>query len=502
MPRPERVERLAVVVRALSLSMTVLVAAAGAACVSEAPGEPCTADGRCLYGYQCVSGMCEACALDQCETSQITLLSSGGGLACDREGTCVRFPPGSLLGITEVEVARTNSPNEAIGATPLSKVYAIRPASLLPLVPVEVTFRVSRQVDAREAVTIQRAIDPRGPWESLPTTRDTTQASAFTQTLGFFALGRARDAPIDPVTDGGTVVIPDGDGGTVVVMPMDPLPGITAPVAVPGNLMSLHGLAWDPMDRRMIYCDQNPGNVYMFPHYEMNAGAPNVFRAGLQSPFGAAVDPGGRILLMELGLRRIVIVDRQNQLMPFVETFQGQQLNGPVDATVGADGTVYFVDPSLGLDITGGQRQLQFNGLFRREPTQGTLTAEWQGPTTAEPRGVELSPDGRTLYLTDNASTLVAAWEVRQDGSLTGRRPFATLMGGSADGITVDRDGNVYVATSAGIEVYAPDGRRWGSIPVPVQVGSLAWSGPGLTTLWATATNALYVMTVTIPGAR
>lgn len=491
--------------RALALSISVPTAAAFvalASCVSESPGEPCTADGRCLYGYQCVSGLCQACALDECETSQITLLSSGGGLACDREGTCVRFPPGALLGITEIEVARTNNPNEAIGAPPLSKVYAVRPASLLPSVPVEVTFRVSRQVDAREQVTIQRAVDPRGPWESLPTQRDSTQASAYSQTLGFFALGRARDTPIEPVRDGGTVVIPDGDGGTVVVVPTDPIPGISVPMGFPGPLTSLRGLAWDPVDRRMIYNDQMTGNAYAFAHVQMTAEQPNVLRTGLDDPFGVAVDAAGQILLMELGLRRIVTIDRQNMLMPLVDSFQGQRLNGPVDAAIRADGTVYFTDPGLGLALTGEPRQLMFNGLFRREPAQGNLTVEWQGSMLAEPRGVELSPDERTLYVADSASNILGAWDVREDGSLTNRRTFVTVMGMAPDGITVDRDGNVYVGTAAGIEVFGADGRRWGNIPIPERVGSLAWSGPGLTTLWATTSSALYVMTVTVPGAR
>lgn len=495
----------------MRIPILLALAFAGSACVSEVTGEPCTSDGRCLYGYQCVAGLCESCPLEECETSQITLLSTGGGLACDREGTCVRFPAGALGGLTEIEVARTANPNDTIGAPPLSKVYAVRPTSILPLEPVEVIFRVSRQVDARDPVTIQRALDPRGPWESLPTTRDNTRASAYTDVLGFFALGRVQDGPPPPPTDGGPITPPPPtDGGPATpprdagpMMAQDPLTGISAPRPLTnGAVAGLHGVAWDPTMRRFFFSSMQPGTVLTFTHQNQMPDPPTVFRGNIPNVYGLVVDDTGRLLMMEFVSRTITTATMVNQAMPLITTFQGQQFNGPADAAVRSDGTIYFTDPGTGLAITGAARQLQFNGVFRQRPAGGALNVEWQGPVTSEPRGIELSNDAQALYVADTAGNVVMAWDVLPEGDLTNRRDFATPTGGGPDGLAVDRDGNVYVGTEAGVEVFAPDGTRWGNIAVPRRVGALAFGGPDRLFLYATASNELYVMSVTIPGAR
>lgn len=180
--------------RAAALSTALL----WSACVGEVATFPCTEDDRCLPGFQCVAGECQACEAADCPLSQITLLSTGGGLACVADGICVRFPAGSLTGVTEVEVARTDNPVTFIGATSITPVFAVRPAGLSPLSPVEVVMTVPRRiVDQGATVIILRALSPRGPWESLETARDNTRASAYSPLLGLFVLARDGNAMPD-----------------------------------------------------------------------------------------------------------------------------------------------------------------------------------------------------------------------------------------------------------------------------------------------------------------
>src|SRR5256885_15842776 len=97
-------------------------------------------------------------------------------------------------------------------------------------------------------------------------------------------------------------------------------------------------------------------------------------------------------------------------------------------------------------------------GLFYANP-QGVVTKYGMDLTT---NGVTLSPDEKTLYVTNGQS--VAAFDVQKDGSLTNQREFVKLTSGGGDGSTIDGKGRLYVTSGAGVEVIGPDGKHLGVI--------------------------------------
>jgi len=58
--------------------------------------------------------------------------------------------------------------------------------------------------------------------------------------------------------------------------------------------------------------------------------------------------------------------------------------------------------------------------------------------------------------------------------------------------LAVDDQGNLFVTTSAGVEVFAPDGKPWGTIQVPEQPSNCAFGGADRKTLFITARTSLY----------
>lgn len=94
--------------------------------------------------------------------------------------------------------------------------------------------------------------------------------------------------------------------------------------------------------------------------------------------------------------------------------------------------------------------------------------------------GLVLSPDGKTLYVTNRKQIL--AFDVAPDQSTSNRRVFATLAnedkGFGGDGMAVDSEGRLYVTGDAGIHVLAPSGKELGIIPVPRRAITLAFAGP------------------------
>ena len=99
--------------------------------------------------------------------------------------------------------------------------------------------------------------------------------------------------------------------------------------------------------------------------------------------------------------------------------------------------------------------------------------------------GMMLSRDGKMLIVT-NGKTLVA-WDIQPDGTTTNQHDFAKLEGGgNGDGMAIDNEGRLYVTSGdPGIQVFSPDGKYLGIIPLPRSSSSIAFAGPGKKVLYA-----------------
>jgi gluconolactonase len=104
--------------------------------------------------------------------------------------------------------------------------------------------------------------------------------------------------------------------------------------------------------------------------------------------------------------------------------------------------------------------------------------------------GIMLSPDGRTLYVTNNTNVL--AFDVRADGTTANRRDFGTLDGDDGgDGMAVDSEGRLYVTGNRGVHVLSTRGEHLGMIPTPRRPISVAFSGPDKNLLYAPMSGAV-----------
>lgn len=129
------------------------------------------------------------------------------------------------------------------------------------------------------------------------------------------------------------------------------------------------------------------------------------------------------------------------------------------------------------------------------------------------PNGVAVSPDGTTVYCCDYLHGRVVAADVTVAGAFTDRRTFAESPTGHADGLAVDANGTVHVATGEppGIARFSPDGDQLGVIEVPAGfTSSLCFAGEDgrdlVVTVMANALEpdrggALLRSRVDVPGA-
>jgi gluconolactonase len=110
------------------------------------------------------------------------------------------------------------------------------------------------------------------------------------------------------------------------------------------------------------------------------------------------------------------------------------------------------------------------------------------------PNGIGFSPDGATMYACDYAHATV----LTADGSVFARSPA-----GSADGLAVDEQGGIWVATGEGgaIARFEPDGLPERTVEVPAEfISSLCFGGDDMRDVYVTTMGALLHGRSDVPG--
>jgi sugar lactone lactonase YvrE len=127
--------------------------------------------------------------------------------------------------------------------------------------------------------------------------------------------------------------------------------------------------------------------------------------------------------------------------------------------------------------------------LYRLDP-DGQVSLMLSGLTISN--GIGWSPDGASMYLVDSGPRVVYVFRFDgAAGAISDRRPLVTIPEdvGTPDGLTVDAEGDIWVAIYGGAQVrrYSPDGVLRESLSVPAdQCTSCAFGGSGLDRLYVT----------------
>ena len=109
------------------------------------------------------------------------------------------------------------------------------------------------------------------------------------------------------------------------------------------------------------------------------------------------------------------------------------QMNQPNDLTISADGDLFASDPNWGKG-TGQLWRISRDGKVIK-------VADGMGTTN----GIELSPDGRTLYVNESVQRNVWAFDVTENGELSGKRLVKQFPDHGFDGMRCDVEGNLYI---------------------------------------------------------
>lgn len=249
-------------------------------------------------------------------------------------------------------------------------------------------------------------------------------------------------------------------------------------------LASGYGLLEGPRvddQNRLVFSDVPNGGVFRRdPDGKIETLIPN--RKGVG---GIAFNEGGGLICSGRGLIYWNEATRQSRDL-FTE-WEGRPLKGLNDLQPDDHGGVYV--GSLEFDALSDQKPIPGN-LFRVDP-DGKIVKLWEGIEVTN--GLGFSPDRKYLYHADSTTQAVWVYDVKADRTVADRRIFAKVPEGWPDGLAVDAEGGVFVATVKSGEVvrFKPNGTIDFRLKVPAKfVTSVTFGGKDLSDLYiVTADN-------------
>lgn len=219
---------------------------------------------------------------------------------------------------------------------------------------------------------------------------------------------------------------------------------------------------------------------------------------------GMIVTTEGDVLIAQHGARRIVKLNKDASITPYITQYDGKRLNSPNDMAYHPDGSLYFTDPPYGLPKGDEDpaKDLPYSGIFRFSDGKVQLV----NSDLSRPNGVAVSPDGRVLYVANSGPKMLwMRYEVAQDGTLRNGRVLANVTddngAGPPDGLKVDEQGNVWASGPGGVWIFSPNGTLLGRLRLPEVVANLTWATDS-SMLYMTGSSSIYrVRTAVRSGA-
>lgn len=193
-------------------------------------------------------------------------------------------------------------------------------------------------------------------------------------------------------------------------------------------------------------------------------------------------------------------ISPDKKIKVLVKDFKGHVFNGPNDLWINSNGNIYFTDPYFQRDYwqrtspdaaIGGEKL-----YFMKDENTAPVLAD---ADVKKPNGVVGTPDGKYLFVADMGANKTFRYEINKDGSLSNKQVFVNE---SADGITLDEKGNLYLA-GFGVTVCNNKGIKIAHIDIPEEwTANVCFGGKNKNILFMTASKAIYTLQMNVKGVE
>jgi sugar lactone lactonase YvrE len=230
---------------------------------------------------------------------------------------------------------------------------------------------------------------------------------------------------------------------------------IPVPDTVLDGLVFPEGLRWH--DGALFFSDMHDGVVWRL---DADQRPTRVLDLATQ-PSGLGWTPDGTMYVVSMFDRRLLaLTDDGTRTVADLSSLCRYVIN---DMVVDTAGRAYI--GTFGCDLNAGEPPCP-TLLYCVQPGGDVVVA---ATDLFFPNGAVITPDGRTLIISETFGHALTAFDIDQDGSLTGRREFARFETTAPDGLCLDEDGGVWVASPGVQELIrvVDGGRVTDRIPLP-----------------------------------
>jgi len=215
-------------------------------------------------------------------------------------------------------------------------------------------------------------------------------------------------------------------------------------------------------------------------------GDVTIFASDTHRTSGLMFGPDGVLYGCQSEVQKIVAYDAAGKARTVAEDVPGN------DLVVSSRGDIYVTDPrgkKVWLVRPDGEKRVVAEGI--------------------EPNGIILWPGEGTLVVTEKTALHLWTYRVESDGSLAFReafyQPLAIPSGKDlpgSDGMAVDSDGRLYLASHAGLQSFDTQGRPSGVIRKPQEkfLSNVVFGGKGFDVLFVTCKDRVYRRQVKVSG--
>lgn len=228
----------------------------------------------------------------------------------------------------------------------------------------------------------------------------------------------------------------------------------------------------------------------------------------------------GNLIVCDMMGHRVVEMTTKGQVVKVLaDKYEGKPIDGPNDVVTDSKGGFYFTDPQFTME----QEKFQPGRAVYYVSATGDIKRITAPNEFAMPNGIVLSPDGKTLYINNcyddeswypvnsDKENFIWAYDVNEDGTISNGRKFATLLltpnvldrkgkSSSADGMAIDKQGNLYVATYYGVQIFNSRGEFVGMINLPSFPVSLCFGDADMKTLYMVSYSKVYRIRTNMEG--
>ena len=207
---------------------------------------------------------------------------------------------------------------------------------------------------------------------------------------------------------------------------------------------------------------------------------------------GIRFDRAGRMYVADYVGHNVLRIDPTTRAVTVMA--HEPMMNQPNDLAIAPNGTLYASDPNW---------KAKTGQLWRIDP-DGTTTrlAADMGTTN----GVEVSPDGKRLYVNESVQRNVWVFDIQPDGGVANKRLLRQFPDHGFDGMRCDAEGNLYITRygKGTVVVLSPAGEVLREIDVlGARPSNLCFGGPDGRTVYVTEVEhrRLVQFRVETPGA-